>query len=97
MAKRSDGPALPAASARATQRRQTSRWRTLGLGILLGFVWGSLMWLITTAFGQHTGGVRGWLYIALSMAMIGGGIAAVFGAAGAKKGGERISPRFRRR
>jgi hypothetical protein len=97
MAKRSDGPVLPAESARATRRRQASRWTTLGFGILLGFAWGSLMWLITTAFGQNTGGVRGWLYIALSMAMIGGGIAAVFGAAGAKKGGERISPRFRRR
>jgi hypothetical protein len=55
------------------------------------------MWLLATAFGQNTGGLRGWLYIALSMAMIGGGIAAVFGAAGAKKGGERVSPRFRRR
>ena len=97
MAKRSDGPALPAESARATQRHQASRWVTLALGILLGFAWGSLMWLLTTAFGQNTGGVRGYLYIALSMAMIGGGIAGVFGAAGARRGGERISPRFRRR
>ena len=55
------------------------------------------MWLLTTAFGQDTGGVRGWLYLSLSIAMIGGGIAAVFGAAGAKKSGERITPRFRRR
>ena len=97
MAKRSDGPALPAESARATRRRQASRWTTLALGILLGFVWGCIMWALTTAFGQNTGGVRGWLYIALSMAMIGGGVAGVFGATWAKKGGERISPRFRRR
>jgi hypothetical protein len=97
MAKRSDGPALPADSARATRRRQGSRWTTLGLGVVLGFVWGCIMWGLVTVFGQNTGGVRGWLYIALSMAMIGGGVAGVFGAAWARKGGERISPRFRRR
>jgi hypothetical protein len=80
-----------------TRRRPRSRWVTLALGLLLGSAWGTIMWLLATAFGQNTGGLRGWLYIALSMAMIGGGIAAVFGAAGAKKGGERVSPRFRRR
>lgn len=80
-----------------SRRRPGSRWKTLGLGILVGFAWGSLMWLITTAFGQDTGGVRGWLYLALSIAMIGGGVAAIFGAAGARKSGERVSPRFRRR
>lgn len=78
-------------------RRPGSRWLTLGFGVLLGFAWGSVMWLLTTAFGQDTGGVRGWLYLSLSIAMLGGGIAAVFGAAGARRSGERISPRFRRR
>ena len=70
---------------------------TLALGLVLGFAWGSLMWGLTTLFGQDTDGVRGWLYIASSMAMIGGGIAAVFGARGARGRGERIGTRFRRR
>ena len=78
-------------------RRPTSRWVTLTLGVLLGFVWGSVMWGFATLIGQDTGGVKGWLYLAMSIAMIGGGIAAVFGAVGAKRGGERVSPRFRRR
>ena len=70
---------------------------TIALGILLGFAWGTVMWALTTAFGQDTGGARGWLYLSLSIAMIGGGIAGIFGAIGAKKSGERVSPRFRRR
>ena len=78
-------------------RRPGSRWMTIALGILLGFAWGTVMWALTTAFGQDTGGARGWLYLSLSIAMIGGGIAGIFGAIGAKKSGERVSPRFRRR
>ncbi len=96
MAKRSDGPVVPAKNSNAS-RGPGSRWVTLGFGVALGFAWGSVMWAIATGLGQDTGGVRGWLYLAISMAMIGGGIAGVVGAVGAKKSGERISPRFRRR
>ncbi|MCU0306457.1 MAG: hypothetical protein MUE51_01565 [Thermoleophilia bacterium] len=59
------------------------------LGGLLGFGWGTLMWLITGA----DGGSRVWLYIAITTAMIGGGVAAIFGAVGVRRRGERVSPR----
>ena len=74
-----------------------ARWRALALGLILGFGWGSLMWGFATLIGQQTGGVRGWLYIAISMAMIGGGVAAVFGASAARRRGERVAPRIRKR
>lgn len=68
----------------------------LATGMLLGFVWGSIMWGLVTLLGQKSGGVKGWLYIAVGMAMIGAGVAAFFGAIGARRRGERISPRIRR-
>jgi hypothetical protein len=64
--------------------------------MILGFVWGSIMWGFATLIGRDTGGVYGWLYLALPIAMIGGGVAAIFGARGARQRGERVTPRFRR-
>ena len=66
------------------------RFRIIGLGMVIGLAWGSIMWAITGA----QGGATVWLYIALTMAMIGGGVAAIFGAMNARKKGERISPRI---
>ncbi len=66
------------------------RFRTIALGMLIGLAWGTIMWAITGA----QGGAVVWLYIALTMAMIGGGVAAIFGAMNARKRGERISPRI---
>ena len=66
------------------------RFRIIGLGMVIGLAWGSIMWAITGA----QGGASVWLYIALTMAMIGGGVAAIFGAMNARKKGERISPRI---
>ncbi len=66
------------------------RFRTIGLGLLIGLAWGTIMWAITGA----QGGAAVWLYISLTMAMIGGGVAAIFGAMNARKKGERISPRI---
>ncbi len=63
------------------------------VGALLGFAWGTIMWLI---MGQD-GGARLWIYIAMTTAMIGSGVAAFFGAAGVRKRGERVSPNVRRR
>ncbi len=77
--------------------RPFNRWAQLLLGIVLGFAWGSIMWGFATLIGQETGGVRGWLLIALPMGMIGGGIAAIFGARTVRARGERVGPRFRRR
>lgn len=67
-----------------------SRFRQIGLGVVLGFGWGTLMWAVTGA----SGGTSVWLYISITTAMIGAGVAAIFGAMNAKKKGERISPRI---
>ncbi len=73
-----------------------SRLRVLGTGIVLGAAWGSVMWLIFELAGRDSG-VRGWAYLTITLAMIGGGVAAIFGAGWARKRGERVSPTFRRR
>ena len=86
-----------AAPKNSSTPRPRPRWLIVLTGVALGFVGGSLMWLLTKALGQRSGGVGVWLYIAVSMAMIGGGVSAVFGAVGAKRSGERVAPRFRRR
>jgi hypothetical protein len=78
--------------------RVPSRLLVLITGAVLGLAWGSVMWLIFEAAGRDSG-VRGWAYLAVTMAMIGGGVAAIFGANAARKRGERVSPRlpYRRR
>lgn len=68
----------------------SSRIKWVAGGLTIGFVWGTFMWLITGMQGD----VKVWMYLALTMAMIGGGIAAIFGAMNARKKGERISPRI---
>jgi len=85
-----------AKSKSAATARPQSRWVLLLGGIILGFLWGTLMWGFAALIGQKTGGVKGWLYIAISMGMIGGGVSAIFGAFGAVRRGERVGPRFRR-
>ena len=67
-----------------------SRVKWVGCGFVIGFIWGTIMWLITGMQGD----AKVWIYIALTMAMIGGGVAAIFGAMNARKQGERISPRM---
>lgn len=69
----------------------SSRLKWVGAGIVLGFAWGSVMWLITGAQGN----TKVWLYIAITMAMIGGGVAAIAGAISARRRGERVSPRIK--
>lgn len=73
-----------------------NRWRVVLTGVVLGAVWGVIMWGINAAIHHSSNGVV-FLYLVLTMAMIGGGVAAFFGAMGIRRGGERISPRFRRR
>ncbi len=75
-------------------RRSPSRSRVVLLGVLLGGAWGSVMWLIFELAGRESG-LRGWGYLAFTLAMMGGGVAAVFGAGGARRSGERISPKVR--
>jgi hypothetical protein len=61
------------------------------IGWLLGFAWGSVMWAIV---GRDTG-LHGWLYIAITTAMLGFGVAAFFGSVRAYRRGERVGPRLR--
>ncbi len=74
-----------------------SRWFAIAVGVGLGFVWGTFMWGIMKVAGREVGGADVWLYLAVSMGMIGGGVAAIFGAGRARRRGERIGPRIRRR
>lgn len=87
-------PKTPA-PAPAPARRPMSRTRIVLAGAALGALWGSLMWFVFEIAGRESG-FRGWAYLAFTLAMIGGGVAAVFGATGAKRDGERISPRVKR-
>jgi hypothetical protein len=81
----------------STAERPPSRLRIIAVGALIGVVWAAIMWLIV---GRDSGG-RGFAYLAITLGMIGCGVAAIFGASAAKKRGERVSPKvklpFRRR
>jgi hypothetical protein len=92
VAKRSDE------STETAEGRVPSRLLVVATGVVLGAVWGSVMWLIFEVAGRESG-ARGWAYLAITMAMIGGGVAALFGANAARKRGERVAPRlpYRRR
>src|SRR4051794_4939246 len=92
----------PSGVSRLARRRAGSRvagpsydrLKLVGLGVLLGFIWGVLLWGISAATGQNTG-AAGLAYIGLTCAMIGGGVAGIFGANQARKRGERIGPKIR--
>jgi len=87
MAKRSPTTGAKQAS------RPPSRIAIVLTGVVLGFAWGSLMWLVFELAGRESG-LRGWAYLAVTIAMIGGGVAAVFGANSARRRGERVGPRL---
>lgn len=71
----------------------SSRLKWVISGFALGAAFGTLMFAIRVGFGAE-GGVKVWLYLALTTAMIGAGVAGIFGAMNARKKGERISPRI---
>lgn len=70
-----------------------SRIATVLTGVLLGAVWGTVMWGVSELLGRDSG-LSGWAYLTFTVAMIGGGVAAFFGATGAARRGERIGPRL---
>ena len=70
-----------------------NRFMILLTGVVLGAIWGTVMWGIFELAGRESG-VRGWLYLTITIAMLGGGVAAFFGAVGATRRGERVSPRL---
>jgi hypothetical protein len=80
----------------AAPPRPTSRWLTVLTGVIIGAVWGAIMWAINAwIHGSSNGAV--FAYLVLTMAMLGGGVAAFFGAIGVRRSGENIGPGFRRR
>ena len=89
MAKQTDKtPAPPAAP--------PNRWATVLTGILIGALWGAVMWAINAAIHDSWSGVV-FTYLVLTMAMLGGGVAAFFGAVWVRRSGEQVGPTFRRR
>jgi hypothetical protein len=76
-----------------TNRAPMSRLAIVLSGVVLGVAWGTVMWLIFQLTGSESG-VRGWAYLAITIGCLGGGVAAFFGATGARKRGEDIGPRI---
>ena len=74
----------------------SNRAALVGLGVLLGGAWGGVMWLVSVLLGRDAG-IGDLLYLAITMAMIGGGVAAIFGASLARRRGEQVTPKLRRR
>lgn len=74
----------------------TNRWATVLTGVLLGAVWGAVMWAVNAAIHGSWSGVV-FTYLVLTMAMLGGGVAAFFGAVWVRRSGEHVGPTFRRR
>lgn len=76
-------------------RIMQSRLGIVVAGALLGAVWGVVMWGLTAVLGQDPGG-DALVYLVVTMAMIGCGVGAFFGAMGVRRRGGRVSPRIRR-
>ena len=83
----------PPKSPEPVRSKPPNRVAMVVTGIVLGAVWGTVMWGITELAGQDSG-VRGWAYLTITIAMLGAGVAAIFGAVGATRRGERVTPRL---
>jgi hypothetical protein len=83
----------PRKAAAAPPEKTPNRFVILLTGVVLGAIWGTVMWGIFELAGRESG-VRGWLYLTITIAMLGGGVAAFFGAVGASRRGERVTPRL---
>lgn len=58
----------------------------------IGAVWGAVIWGVNEALGRDNG-VAMLAYLVIVCAMLGGGVAGVFGAVSARKRGEKVMPR----
>jgi hypothetical protein len=83
----------PRKAAQPAPAKPPNRFLIILTGVALGAVWGTVMWGIFALAGQNSG-VSGWAYLTVSIAMLGAGVAAFFGAVGATRRGERVSPRI---
>lgn len=81
--------------ARTRLSRDTLPPRLLALfiGMGIGAAWGAVMWVIASLTGTDSG-VSGLFYLMITTAMIGGGAAALFGAFGARRRGEKVHPKL---
>jgi hypothetical protein len=86
----------PAPPPKPRRELPSNRVALVGLGVGFGALWGGVMWLLRTLLGADSG-TRGLLYLVITMAMIGGGVAAIFGASMVRRRGERVAPKLRRR
>jgi hypothetical protein len=68
------------------------RFLNLLVGAAIGAAWGLIMWIFFSLTGDAGG--RELIYVVGTSAMIGGGVAAMFGTVGAKRKGERLFPRL---
>jgi hypothetical protein len=73
-----------------------SRWRIVLTGVIIGALWGGVMFGINAAIHGSANGIV-FTYLVITMAMLGGGVAAFFGAVNVRRGGESIGPGFRKR
>ena len=74
-----------------------NRFAQLGIGLLLGALWGVIMCLILLAAGRIDGGAD-WVYRIATSALIGMAVATVFGTVTAARRGESLgTARFWRR
>ena len=69
-----------------------ARLIALFVGAAIGAAWGLIMWLLFS-LGDSDQGTQ-LAYIVITTAMIGGGVAAIFGSVGARRRGERLFPRL---
>ena len=73
-----------------------SRVRIVLAGVILGAIWGGIMFGVNAAIHGSANGVV-FIYLVITMAMLGGGVAAFFGARTVRRSGESIGPGFRKR
>jgi hypothetical protein len=83
----------PHRAAEPRRARPPSRPALVMTGAALGAGWGTVMWVIFALAGDGNG-VAGWAYVTISIACLGAGVAAFFGATGARRRGERTGPRL---
>ena len=80
-------------SAAPAPAKPINRVAIIVTGIVIGAIWGAVMWGITELAGQDSG-LRGLVYLTVTIAMLGAGVAAFFGAVGATRRGERVTPKL---
>ena len=86
-------PPEPAAAAPAAPR-QTSRWRILGLGFVIGAAWGLAYALVMLAIGRmDAGDTAGWIYRIGTPALIGMVLATIIGPVRAARSDGTLAPR----